>query len=87
MSFNNIRIYYDVNAFNCNNYAYSHGLSNTLTFEEAYKIAKEHNATGLCRHTPKSKWYLRNQPINKLISSLENPTHKKWPGMVFYVLL
>ena len=74
----------NANAYNGSNYMFPKGLSKTLSLSEVTKIAIECNATAVCRASPNSKWYLRNQSISILKESLS--TNKSWPGMEFYMI-
>ena len=81
-----VSLYQHRNAFNTSNYIYPNGLEKTYTLLEVINIAMKHGATAVCRASPNSKWYLRNQSVEKLMGSLENPKNKDWPGMLFYVI-
>ena len=81
-----VSLYENRNAFHTSNYIYPNGLEKEYSLLDAIKIAMKHGATGLCRASPNSKWYLRNQSVEKLMGSLENPDNKEWPGMLFYVI-
>ncbi len=81
-----VSLYQNRNAFNTSNYIYPNGLEKTYTLLEVVKIAMKCGATAVCRASPNSKWYLRNQSVEKLIGSLDNPKNKDWPGMLFYII-
>jgi hypothetical protein len=81
-----LTLYQNRNAFNTSNYIYPNGLEKTYTLLQVTKIAMEHGATAVCRASPNSKWYLRNQSVEKLMGSLDNPKNKDWPGMLFYII-
>ncbi len=72
------------NAYHGNNYMFPTGLSKTLSLSDVIKMAIDLNATAVCRSSPNSKWYLRNQSMSMLKESLSN--NKTWPGMEFYII-
>ncbi len=81
-----VSLYHNRNAFNASNYIYPKGIEKTYTLLEVVKIAMKHGATAVCKPSPNSKWYLRNQSVEKLMNSLDNPKNKDWPGMEFYII-
>ncbi len=78
-----ITLYKNKNACHCCNYINKYGFSKDLTFEEIMNIAIQNRATGIQRSSPNSKWYLRDKPIDVLISRMKDDAR---PYSEFYII-